>query len=218
MSDIQKRLLAISLLACALGATGHTQDGAVLRSAAVNVTMTSPTSCEVTMSLETITSHDIDHRVEAFGGTDIELVAVRDAAQVGSPRQIGTTRSLVVRAVPGKRYQIQYRLMQPDERAFRCPIWIPTLTTDGRSRQVMIKVALPQLSSPQGSSFPAFAWTGSEGTATLGHLPAFVRVPYLGESTDRDAGPPDIARTMDVVAVAVFALATAVWVWRRRRA
>jgi len=120
--------------------------------------------------------------------------------------------------VPGKQYQIQYRLIQPDDRAFRCPIWAPALPTDGRSRQVMIEVSLPELSSPKGRSFPALTWNGSEGTATIGHLPAFVRIPYIGDSTGGDIGRLDIARTMDVVALAVFALASAVWVWRRRRA
>jgi hypothetical protein len=190
----------------------------MLRSAAVNVTMTSPTSCEVTMALETITSDDVDHRVEAFAGSSIELVAVRDAAQVGSPRQIGMTRSLVVRAVAGKPYQIEYRFIQPEERAFRCPIWAPALPTEGRSRPVIIKVTLPERFSPKGRSFPALTWTGSEGTATLGHLPAFVRVRYIGDGTGREGGALDIAGAMDVAAMAVFALATAVWVWRRKRA
>jgi hypothetical protein len=215
---IQKHLLAVSLFACALGATGHTQNGAVLQSAAVNVALTSPTSCEVTMALETTTSDDVDHRLEAFAGTGIELMAVRDAAQAGSQRQIGITRSLVVRPLAGKAYQIQYRVIQPEERAFRCPIWVPAVATDGRSRPVTITVALPERSSPKGSSFPALSWDGSGGTATLAHVPAFVRVSYSGESTGQAAGPPDIARAMDAVAVAVFCVATACWVWRRRRA
>ena len=218
MYALHSRVLALSLFACAMSTIGHAQDGAVLRSAAVHITMTSPTTCEVTMALETPTSGDVDHRVEAAAGTDIELVAVRDAAQAGSDRQVGMTRSLVVRADAGKPYHVEYRVSQPDERAFRCPIWIPAVATDGRSREVTITVTLPGSSLPRGASFPAFSWNGAEGTTALGHLPGFVRVPYDARSTGSVAGPWDVAKAMDGVALVVFAAATAAWLWRKRRA
>ena len=219
MKAINSAVLALSMCAFASSVTGHAQEGEVLGSAAVQIAMTSPTTCEVTISLTTDASGDVDHRVEAPGGTYIELEAVRDAAEFGSQRQVGTTRSLVVRPGAGKPYQLRYRVSQPDRRAFRCPVWTPAVATDGRSRQVTITVTLPERSSPTGRSFPTFSWNGTEGAATLGHLPAFVRVPYdTDDGTGRDPASRDIAQTMDRVALGVLAAATAAWVWRRNRA
>ena len=217
MSITHKRLRTLSLFTCGLLFTGYSHASTQLHSAVVRVALTSPRSCEVTMALEAAASDDVDHRVEAFAGTEIELVAVR-GAETASDRRIGSTRSLVVRPVVRKPYQIQYRITQPRNRAFRCPLWVPALATDGRSRPVTITVALPEGSSPKGSSFPALEWAASEGVATLAHLPAFVRVSYVGGGAGDDAGPLDVARAMDTIAVAVMALATAGWVWRRRRA
>ncbi len=216
MSINQNRLFVLVVFACGLSVTGYTQASTRLHSAAVNATLTSPTSCEVTMALESTAAGDIDHRLEASAGTEIELLAVR-GAETGSHHQIGSTRSLVLR--PGARtlYQIHYRISQPEERAFRCPVWVPAVATDGRSRSVTIEVALPEGSAPRGSSFPALSWGGPRGTATLAHLPAFIRVPFAGSSTSPGTGLLDVARTMDVVAIAVMAVATAGWLWRRKR-
>jgi hypothetical protein len=217
MSINRHRLLVLVVFACGLSVTGHTQAGIRLHSAAVNASLTSATSCDVTMALETTAGGDIDHRLEAFAGTQIELLAVR-GAETGSHHDIGSTRSLIVRPGARQPYQIQYRITQPGERAFRCPLWVPALATDGRSRSVTIKVALPEGSTPSGSSFPALAWDGSGGTATLAHVPAFIRVAFAGGSTSPESAPLDIASTMDVLAVAMMAVATAGWLWRRRRA
>ena len=209
------RLLTVSLLTCGLLITDYAEAGSMLQSAVLRAALTSRTSCEVTMAVDATGSVDVDHRLEAFAGTNVELVAVR-GADTSSHRQIGSTRSLVVRPA-GKPYQIHYRATQSPHRAFRCPLWVPAVATDGRSRPVTITVALPEGSSPAGSSFPALAWDASEGVATLAHLPAFVRVSFVGGGAGDDAGLLDIARAMDGVAVAVMALATAGWVWRRRR-
>lgn len=216
MSVIHKRFLALPLFAWGLSITADAQDTSRLRSAAVSAALTSARSCEVTMALETTTSGEVDHRLEAPAGTDVELVAVH-GAETGSTRQIGSTRSLVVRPVSADSYQIHYRVTQPAERAFRCPLWLPAVPTDGRPRAVTIKIALPEGSSPAGSSFPAFSWDAAGGTATLAHVPAFIRVPYAGSGTGEAAGLLDIGRAMDAVAIALLALATAGWVWRRRR-
>ena len=65
-----------------------------------------------------------------------------------------------------------------------------------------------------GDTMPAFTWTGSHGSTTLGSLPAFVRVSYAaaGESPGWSVG-----QVMDVVAIGVLAGASGIWVWRRRR-
>jgi hypothetical protein len=118
---------------------------------------------------------------------------------------------------PGShRYELQYRVVQTKEWAYRCPVWLPAVASDGRARSVDIEVTLPPAARPAGGSFPAFRWDGGTGRATLGNLPAFVRVPYVAAGESR---PPvrDLGRTMDLVAVGVLLAGSAWWVVRRRR-
>jgi hypothetical protein len=60
---------------------------------------------------------------------------------------------------------------------------------------------------------PAFSWVGAEGTASIGHLPAFVRVPY---ALPGEPAPWNIARVMDVVSVLTLVAATLAWARSRR--
>ena len=60
---------------------------------------------------------------------------------------------------------------------------------------------------------PGLAWVGQEGSATLGHLPAFVRVPY---AMPGEPAPFNIAFAMDVVAIGTLVLASAAWARGRR--
>ena len=76
-----------------------------------------------------------------------------------------------------------------------------------------MRIQLPPGSTP-GHSMPAFDWTGTVGSTRLGHLPAFVRVPYAVEG---ESAGWDIGRVMDVIAVLVFGAATAIWAWRTKR-
>ena len=94
----------------------------------------------------------------------------------------------------------------------RCPLWVPAAPADGVSRAVRISVALPPGMSAH-STMPAFTWAGSTGTTTLGHIPAFVLVPFApaGESAAWD-----ISTVMDALTVLVFVGATGIWIWRRR--
>ena len=84
------------------------------------------------------------------------------------------------------------------------------MPADGRSQAVALRVRIPAGAIAAGT-MPGLAWVGEEGTATLGHLPAFVRVPYAmpGESM-----PLNIAFVMDVVAIATLVLASAAWARR----
>ena len=184
----------------------------VVRSADLKITVTSPTSCDVTMVLAIDGGADIDHRIEAFEGARIELAAVRGARHVGDVTTIGRTQSLVLRPEAGS-YELSYHATQPAAREHRCPIWLPAVPTDGRSRAVRLDVDLPLAATP-GASMPAFTWTGAHGTATLGHIPAIVRIPYVPPGETRGWG---INSMMDAVAIAVFAVATAIWTWRARR-
>jgi hypothetical protein len=184
----------------------------VVRSADLTITVTSPTSCDVTMALVIDGGTDIDHRIEALEGTRIELAAVRGARPVEEVSRIGRTQSLVLRPEAGS-YEFSYHAVQPADREHRCPIWVPAAPTDGRSRAVRLDVDLPVASTP-GPSMPAFSWAGAHGTATLGHIPAIVRVAYAARG---DARGWSVDSVMDALAIAVFACATAMWTWRARR-
>jgi hypothetical protein len=208
---IMAGLRAVLTAACALSASTAIA-APVLRSADLQITITSPTSCDVAMALTVDGASEIEHRIEAFGGSRVELVDVRGARQVGDVRSIGVTRSLVLRPDQAA-YGFHYRTVQPAARLDRCPIWLPTVSTDGRSRTVRLQIDLPPAAVAE-SSMPAFSWTGAHGVATLGHLPAFVRVPYAREGEPRRWS---IGTLMDALAIAVFAIATAVWTWRLRR-
>ena len=60
---------------------------------------------------------------------------------------------------------------------------------------------------------PTFAWTGTQGSATLPHLPAFVIVPYAAAGGSR---PWDVSRVMDAVAIGTLVFASAVWLRRQK--
>jgi hypothetical protein len=164
----------------------------------------------MTLAVEGVS--EIEHRIETFDGGRIELVGISGARQVGDVRAIGRTQSLVLRPDEAS-YGFRYRAMQPAHRADRCPIWLPTVPADGRSRPVRLEIDLPPATAA-GTSMPAFLWTGAHGAATLGHLPAVVRVPYTREGDARGWG---IDSMMDALAVAVFVVASAAWTWRLRR-
>lgn len=155
---------------------------------------------------------DVDHRIEILEGAHVELVGIHGAQQVDNVRTIGRTLSLVLRSEQAP-YEFSYRAAEPTSAAHRCPIWLPTVPTDGRSRAVRLQLDLPPDNAP-GTSMPPFAWNGTHGVATLGHLPAVVRVPYTAAG---ETPGWTLAAVMDGLAVAVFAAATAVWTWRVRR-
>jgi hypothetical protein len=200
--------LATSMLAIAVAATA----APVVRSATVQITVSSPTACEVNLTLSVDGASEIEHRIEAVDGSRIELLAVRGARQASDVRTIGRTQSLVLRP-DGRDYEFHYRAEQPPWFAHRCPIWLPTIATDGRPRAVHLAIVLPAAAAA-GATMPAVTWTGVHGDATLGHLPAIVRIPYgaAGDAPGRDVGA-----LIDALAIATFAAAIGVWAWRIRR-
>jgi hypothetical protein len=205
------RMTGALVVVCVLTPSSAAGAALVLREADVHITVTSPTSCEVTIALTVDGAPEIDHRIETFDGSRTELVDTRGARQVGDVRSIGRTQSLVLRPDQAA-YGFRYRVRQPDDLAHRCPIWLPAVPTSGRSRAVRLQVQLPPGTTP-GRSMPAFDWTGAHGSTRLGHLPAFVRVPYASEGGSLRWS---IGEMMDAVAVVVFAAASAIWAWRRR--
>jgi hypothetical protein len=185
---------------------------AVLRSADVRIIMTAPSACEVVLSvaLDALPA-SVEHRLELLDGATVTLVGSGSAA-TDPPHDVGRTRALTVRPTAPS-YTLSYHVRQPPSGVFRCPLWLPTTPADGRSRAVRLSVRVPDGARPAGT-MPAFAWSGGVGTATLGHLPAFVRVPFAANGVP---APWDLARLMDGVSLGVLAVASLVF-WRRTRA
>jgi len=184
---------------------------AVLRGADAAVEFTAPVTCAVQLSVTVDgVAAPVEHRLEHLEGAAATLDGV-DGGRAELVRAVG--RTLVAHITPAApAYTLRYRVTQPPAGAFRCPVWLPTTPADGRSRAVRVTVTVPPAAVPVGT-FPAFVWTGRTGIATLGHLPAFVRVPYAGA----DVEPPwNLAGLMDGVSLGVLAVASLVW-WRRRQ-
>jgi hypothetical protein len=139
---VRRFLSGAVLTACLLARPSDMVAAAVLRSADIRIVVTSPTSCEVTMALTIDGASEIDHRIEAFEGGRVELIALRDARQQRDASLIGRTRSLVLRQEQPA-YELRYRVQQPAARASRCPLWVPAVPTDGLSRDVSLQVELP---------------------------------------------------------------------------
>lgn len=183
-----------------------------LRSADAAITFTSPTSCEVTLTLSVVDASEVEHRLEIVPGSRVDLVGVERATAVGPAADIGRTRALTLR--PGAAdYTLRYHVDLAADRPHRCPLWLPAAPADGRSRNVRLTVAVPDGASPAGT-MPTLAWNGSRGTAAVGHLPSFVLVPFTPPGAPR---PWDVARVMDAVALATLAFASLAWWWRERR-
>lgn len=180
----------------------------VLRTAHAEVTITSPLACEVRLTLSVDGAAAIEHRLATLDGSVITLL---EAPGAEPPHEVGRTRALVVRP-SSPTYTLHYRVAQPAAGAFRCPLWLPTTPADGRSRSVRITAGLPAGAQPSGT-MPAFTWANGVGTATLGHLPAFVWLPYDAEGV---TAPWNLARLMDGVSIGVLAVASLVF-WRRTR-
>jgi hypothetical protein len=183
-----------------------------LVSADIRVTVTSPTSCDVTMLLRVEGASDVAHRIESFDGAVILLDEVRGAQAMSGPETIGRTRAVRLRLDQAE-YALRYRAEQGSRRRDRCPLWVPAIPSTGRLGAIGIEVRLPDGSRP-AASMPALTWSGSIGTTALAHVPAFVRVAF---ATPGEPTPLDLPRMMDALAVVVFAAASGVWLWRRRR-
>ncbi|MDH4064094.1 MAG: hypothetical protein OEW19_06815 [Acidobacteriota bacterium] len=207
--------VALARTACALAALGLAPvvcaAAPVLRSAEARITMRAPGLCDVSLTLEVDDATRVEHRLEVLEGSRIDRLEVRGGTVVGDLRAVGPTRVLVV-APSETTYSLRYAVQQPEHEAYRCPLWLPAVAADGRSRNVRILVSLPDTATAAGT-LPRFEWRGAQGTATLGHLPSFVRVPY---AMPGEPAPVDVARVMDIVAVAAMLGASAAWVWRRK--
>lgn len=182
----------------------------VLREARAEIRLASPTTCAVSLTLTVEGVADVTHRIDLRPGTRVDLLGVDGGAAVAPPTDIGRTRALTVRAAGP--YTLRYDVALPDDRAYHCPIWLPVVPADGRSRAVALQVTLPEGATASGT-MPVFRWAGAAGVATSGHLPAFVVVPYAGPGEPR---PWDVSRVMDAVTLGTLAVATLLWMRRAR--
>lgn len=180
-----------------------------LTSADVRVTFHSAASCEAIITLRIDDAATVTQHIEVAEGASVALVEV-SGAEASPPTDVGRTRVLVTRSDSGV-YTLRYAVRQAAHRPGRCPLWVPTIPADGRSAAVRLTVRIPPGTRAAGT-MPAFAWAGEEGTAAIGHLPAFVRVPFAAPG---EPAPWNIARLMDIVSIATLALATLAWARRR---
>jgi len=183
----------------------------LLRSADVLVEMTSPVSCEVTLTVDVAGDPPVEHRLEAVEGSQVRLLELSGARARGDARAIGWTRALEV--IPSAAsYTLRYWTSRPPSAEYRCPLWIPGAATDGRSQSIRLRVRLPEGAAAAGT-MPAFAWEGREGVTTLGHLPAFVHLPY---SLPGEPAPWNVGRAMDVLTLLLLVAATVAFGVRQR--
>lgn len=203
-----------------LGLTAVSPAADTLQEARVRIAMADPVTCDVTASFAVALDRggDIEQRLQRLEGSGVHLLGITGVEQSTPPRTVGVTEVLVIRfPSPGThRYEIRYRVTQPDEWAYRCPVWLPAIPADGRSRNVMIEVTLPPAALPAGGAFPGFEWEDGVARAVLGNVPAFIRLPF---TTPGQASPAarDLGRIMDIAAVGVLVAGTALWAARRRR-
>jgi hypothetical protein len=129
----------------------------VVTAATIRIVVTSPTSCEVTIAVRLEGASEIEHRIESFDGSEVELQELKGARSAGEPRRVGRTRVLTLR-LDRPDYELRYRAMQNADRADRCPLWIPSAPTTGQLETVRIDVQLPEGGRP-GGTMPAMAWT-----------------------------------------------------------
>jgi hypothetical protein len=185
---------------------------AVLRSADARIIITSRTSCDVRLAVTVEGAREIEHRLAVADGHARPVVNVEGAEVVDSIHDLGATLSLRLRPA-GESYLLHYSVEHPVD---RCPLWLPTIPTDGRSRAVRITIELPAGSTAgaRGTTLPALNWNGTTGTAALNHLPSMVHVPYAAPG---QAVPWTLPGAVDTLAIGTFAAATAVWIWRVRR-
>lgn len=209
--SISARVLAC---VCALWALpGQVHAAAVLTAADVRIEFRSPTACTVALTVSVSGAAEVEHRLALASGAAVELTGIDGAEAVGAARDVGRTRALVVRPSQPA-YTIRYAVTNGEGGGHRCALWLPTTPADGRSRNVQLHVQVPVGAVP-GGSMPGFVWTGERGEATLGHLPAFVRVSFA----EAGARPSwDVSRVMDLVTLLVLAVASALWIRRARAA
>lgn len=197
---------------------------ATLDAADARITFTAPAACrvDIAFTIATPSALAVEHRLLVDDAERVEEVSVAGGgAAADAPTRRGGARMLIVR-VPGRgrhTYRLGYRVVRPAAARHRCPLWLPTVPTQGRDRRITLTVALPDGAAPLAGAFPRLAWHDGTGSAVLAHLPAFVRVPFAvpGEPPPSLAASLGVDRVVEIVTVGLLGAATAIWFRMRRR-
>ncbi len=209
----RRRAIVTAAIVTALG-PGPASAAPRLAGADVRVVFESPVACSVELGVTIVDAAQVEHRVEIADGGRVDLIDVTGAMPAGPPTDIGRTRALTLRP-EGASYTLRYQVQLPQARSGRCPLWIPTVAAGVTAASVRVTTRLPKGARAAGT-MPTFRWNGDEGTATIGHLPAFVRVPY---AMPGEPAPWNIAAIMDTASIVTLVGSTLVWArYRRRRA
>jgi len=198
----------------------------VVRAARVHAVLTSPIACDVeaAYTIQTDQPARIPFTLQTFDGTQVELSAVNGAAAAGFMLQhSGKTTVFAAQLASGSHTTtLRYHVTQASAWAYRCPIWLPAVPTDGRPGTVGLQVEWPSGATLTGATLPPLQRSQAGGSSSLSHVPAFVRVPYAAASDAQSASSWDVTRVMDAATVGVLLGASLVWLVvrerRRRRA
>lgn len=93
-----------------------------------------------------------------------------------------------------------------------CPLPVPSIPAPGTPGSVTLEVSWPSTADIPAGAFPSVTWNGRDGSARLGHVPAFVRV-FAGRT--RWLG--HVAHLLDGTAITGVGVASIVWLRRRQR-
>jgi hypothetical protein len=210
--------LAWGCAAIALGLAPLAQ-AATMRDARVTIVF-SPGACTVTSRFVVDTAEPVlvDHHLRLSGELVPRFVTL--GAIAGETRVVGRTVRVPMSLTGSGRneYSVRYSVMLPAAARDRCPLLVPAAAADGVSRVVHLEAEVPDGAKRMPGEFPAFAWQGSRGAVTIGHMPSFVRIPHVAPGTPvtwRDT--VDVRRIVDVAAVAIIGVSTLAWMALRRR-
>lgn len=210
-------LSAALILLCGVPASSGASP--VLQRANFAVAFTTPTACDVEAEFTVAgLSAPVEHRLHTDSAATVELLAAPSQADAVTPADDAGAHVLHVRpsGTGSDTYAIHYRVVQSERDAYRCPLWLPTVPTDGLSREVHVRVSLPSGATPGAGGFPTFEWTDGGAVASLGHVPAFVHVPFRAPGDARAPGW-DVQKTMDTTAVVLLVAGMLTFAWRRKK-
>src|SRR5262249_54499525 len=139
----------------------------VLRAADVRIAIASRLSCAVRLSVTVDGATEVEHRLARAEGAIRRAVTVERATPPAPFRDVGVTAALRLRpagASYAPSYSVQHleplRIGFVDPVRDRCPLWLPTIPTAGRSRAVRMTIELPP-GHTAGATMPAFTWNGT---------------------------------------------------------
>ena len=140
--------------------------GPTLRDANLKIAYADMTTCQVEARFSVVpgTATTLEHRLQLFDGSTVEVLDISGADLYRPAYVSGRTQVLELR--PGSptlhSYTLRYRVGQPADRAYRCPLWLPVAPSDGRSLNVEVGVALPAGAAAAGAAFRRCGGPGLE--------------------------------------------------------